>query len=143
MSGARDVAAFLESYRAAFERLDGTAIAAHFAYPCHVTGDAGGEDAITPAVFPDQQSWLPQIERLLGMYRAIGFSGAGILDLATGELSPRLAQATVHWELHDGAGRPLYDFQAAYTLAEIGRALRIVAVAHNEIPQYRAYLARA
>jgi hypothetical protein len=34
------VRAFLESYRDAFERLDAAAIADHFAYPSHITGDA-------------------------------------------------------------------------------------------------------
>jgi hypothetical protein len=34
------VRSFLESYRDAFERLDAAAIADHYAYPSHITGDA-------------------------------------------------------------------------------------------------------
>jgi len=34
------VRALLESYRDSFERLDAAAIADHFAYPSHITGDA-------------------------------------------------------------------------------------------------------
>ncbi len=32
---------FFTSYRAAFEQSDAAAIAGHFAYPCHITSDAG------------------------------------------------------------------------------------------------------
>ena len=31
---------FFESYRLAFERLDASAIAEHFAYPIHITSEA-------------------------------------------------------------------------------------------------------
>jgi hypothetical protein len=76
------------------------------------------------------------------MYRAIGFSSARIRKVATTELSPGLVQAMVHWALHDGAGRPLYEFEAAYTLAKLDGAFRIAALAHNEIPRYRACVTR-
>jgi hypothetical protein len=72
----------------------------------------------------------------------VGFSSARVGKLATTELSPRLVQATVHWALHDAAGRPLYDFDATYSLAKINGAVRIAAIAHNEIPRYRACLAK-
>ena len=87
------VKGFFESYRAAFERLDALAIADHFAYPSHISSDAG-EIVLLP--ISGKQDWIASIEHLLGMYRAIGFSSARVLDLATTELSPRLAHATVH-----------------------------------------------
>lgn len=70
------------------------------------------------------------------------FGSARILNLVPTALSPRLVQVPVHWELLDPAGERLYDFQALYTLAEIEDALRITAIAHNEIRRYREYLAR-
>jgi hypothetical protein len=48
----------------------------------------------------------------------------------------------VHWALYDDAGRVLYAFEAAYTLASIDGALRISAIAHNEIPRYRECLSQ-
>lgn len=45
-----------------------------------------------------------------------------------------------HWELLDRAGARLYTFAATYTLAKIEGALRIAALAHNEIPSYREYV---
>lgn len=136
---AENVNAFFESYRAAFERLDAPAIADHFAYPSHITSDTG-EIVLVP--IPAKQDWTGEIEGLLGMYGAIGFGSARVLNMELTEIPPRLVQAVVLWELRDGEGSILYDFQAIYTLAEIDGALRISAIAHNEIPRYREGLAR-
>src|SRR5947208_847101 len=97
----QSVNAFFESYRIAFERLDAPAIADHYAYPSHITSDTG---AIVLVPITGQQDWIGKIEQLLAMYRAIGFCSARVLTLAPTELSPRLAQAMVHWALHDGEG---------------------------------------
>jgi hypothetical protein len=99
-----------------------------------------GEIVLVP--IPAKGDWIAEIQGLLGMYGAIGFGSAGILNMELTEISPHLVQAVVHWELRDGEGRSLYDFQAMYTLAEIDGALRISAIARNEIPRYRACLAR-
>ena len=136
---AESVNGFLESYRSAFERLDAPGIADHFAYPSHITSDTG-EIILVPVAA--KQEWIGEIEQLLAMYRAIGFCSARVFNLASTELSPRLVQATVHWALHDGVGGILYRFQATYTLAKIEGALRIAAISHNEIPQYRECLKR-
>ena len=132
---------FFEGYRVAFERLDAGAIADHFAYPGHVTSDS---DQYGIGLLPvaEKQQWIGTLQRLLGMYGAVGFASARIRKLATTELSAGLVQAIVHWALHDRAGRLLYEFEAAYTLAKLTGAFRITALAHNEIPQYRACVAR-
>lgn len=130
---------FFESYRAAFGQLDAAAVADHFAYPCHVTSDAA---EIGLSAIPARLEWMDQVERLLGRYRAIGFASAHVLGLTVTAISPRVTQAVVHWALRDRAGDPLYDFHASYTLVDTGGTLRIAAMAHDEIPRYRAYLAR-
>jgi hypothetical protein len=89
-----------------------------------------------------RDEWVGQIERLLAMYRAIGVHSARALHLSATELSPRLGRAEVHWALSDAAGGLLYDFHATYTLARLGDDWRIAAIAHDEIPRYRACLAR-
>jgi hypothetical protein len=133
------VSAFLDSYRAAFERGDASAVADHFVYPGYVTSDVG---KIVLVPITARQEWLGKVEELLGMYQAIKLSSAHILNLALTEISSRLIQAQVHWALHDAAGLRLYDFVAIYTLANIDGAFRIAAIAHNELPQYQACLAR-
>ena len=60
-------------------------------------------------------------------------------DLSVIELSPRLFQAAVHWDLRDRVGASLYVFMAVYSLAKIGLNLRVAAIAHNELPRLRAH----
>ena len=131
------VDSFLRSYRMAFEHLDPANIAGHFVYPAHVTSDAE-EISLTPVSTNAQ--WLPQLESLVAQYRAIGFRSARIMETNTIELSPRLLQTNVRWELLDDAGAPLYAFDVSYTLVEVQRELRIAALAHNELPRLRACL---
>ena len=133
------VNAFFDSYRGAFERQDAAAIADHFAYPGLVTSDAG-EISLVPIT--NRQEWIDRLEQLLGMYRAIAVSSARVLDLTLSEISPRLAQAHLHWALHNAAGELLYDFEAIYTVAQSGGAFHITAIAHNEMPRYQACYAR-
>ena len=86
--------------------------------------------------------WRKTIDRLLDMYRAIDVGSVEATGLATDALTPRLVQARLRWELHDRAARPLYEFDAMYTLARHTETFRITAIAHNEIPQYRSCLKR-
>jgi len=130
---------FLDAYRAAFEASDVLAIADLFSYPCQVTSDAG---EITVTTVRSREAWLPQIHRLLAAYRAIGVRSAQILELQMIELTPRLAQATVRWGPVDQEGAPIYEFDASYTLADLGEGMRITAIAHNETPRLRAALER-
>jgi hypothetical protein len=131
------ITTFLDFYRTGFERLDAAALADLFVYPLHITGD---DEQITPASIGSREEWIGQLSGLLRGYRTIGFSTANILDLSVIELSPRLFQAAVHWDLRDRADASLYDFVAVYTLAEIGQNLRIAAIAHNELPRLRTHL---
>lgn len=134
-----DVRSFFETYRAAWEQLEPLFIASLFAYPCHIASDA---EEVTLFSVPTQEVLSDQLTHMLRLYRQLGASSAQILSLQTTELSSRLTQAVVHWQLHDAAGHPLYDFRAMYTLATMAGQRRIVAIAHNEIPQYREGLAR-
>lgn len=132
-------AAFFESYRGAFERLNGDEIAGHFAYPCHMTTDAG---KIELTAILGRDEWRGQVERLVAMYREIGVGSARILQMTSTDLSPRVVQAAIHWRLCDGSGAGLYDFRALYTLVEVDGGLRIAALAHDEIPRVQEFMAR-
>lgn len=136
---APNVDALFQSYRTAFERSDTPAITRHFAYPGHITSDIG-DIVLTPVAAEDQ--WTGQVEQLLSAYARIGVASAVVLEMAATEISPRLCQAVLHWALNDAAGDTLYRFEATYTLAEIDGALRITALAHNELPRLRPCLAR-
>ena len=139
------VDAFFDSYRAVYERADPSAITDHFAFPLHVTSDTGeyrgARGAIALTLVAARDEWMSQINRLLTAYAKVGVASARITELATFELSPRLFQAVVRWELQNADGDQVYRFDAAYTVAEIDGVFRITALAHNERPQLQALLA--
>ena len=134
-----DVRAFFTSYCTAFIRQDAPAIAKHFADLVHVTSDAGDDVSVQVATAAE---WRKTIDRLLDMYRAIEVGSVEATGLATDALSSRLVQARLRWALSDRSARPLYEFDAMYTLARHTEKFRITAIAHNEIPEYRKCLAR-
>lgn len=134
-----DVRAFFTSYCTAFIRQDAPAIAKHFAELVHVTSDSGDDVNVQVATAAE---WRKKIDRLLDMYRAIDVGSVEATGLATDALSSRLVQARLRWALTDRSARPLYEFDAMYTLARHTEKFRITATAHNEIPEYRKCLAR-
>jgi hypothetical protein len=134
-----DVRAFFTSYCTAFIRQDAPAIAKHFADSVHVASDTGADVSVRVA---NPVEWRKTIDRILAMYRAIDVGSLEATALATDALSPRLVQARLRWALSDRAARPLYEFDAMYTLARHTETFRITAMADNEIPEYRRCLER-
>lgn len=134
-----DVRAFFTGYCTAFIRQDAPAIAKHFADMVHVTSDDERDVRVQVA---SAAEWRKIIDRLLDMYRAIDVGSVEAIGLATDALSPRLVQARLRWAITDKASRQLYEFDAMYTLARHTEKFRIIAIAHNELPEYRKCLAR-
>ena len=134
-----DVRAFFTSYCTAFIRQDAPAIAKHFADSVHVASDTGDDVSVHVA---NPVEWRKTIDRILAMYREIDVGSLEATGLATDALSARLVQARLRWALSDRAARPLYEFDAMYTLARHTETFRITAIAYNEIPEYRRCLAK-
>jgi hypothetical protein len=132
--------AFITAYRATFETFDAKAIVAHFTFPLQVAGDA---DGVRLAVVAGPDEWRPQIERIVGAYRALGVLGATIEDLRIVEVTPGIAHAVVRWSLVDGDRRQIYAFSASYLLVDGGDGVRIAAIAHDEGPKLAFALAKA
>ncbi len=133
-----DVRAFFTSYCTAFIRQDAPAIVKLFGEQVHVATDDGRSVRIH-VVGPAE--WRTAIDHMLEKYRAIDVGPIEATALAVDALSPRLVQARVRWALRDKAARPLYEFDAMYTLARHTEIFRITGIAHNEIPEYRRCLA--
>ena len=95
------VRALLDSYRDAFERLDAAAIADHFAYPSHITGDADGV-ALIP--LSNRQDCVVAVGKVIAMHRELEAPSGSIRDLSIVELSPRLTQASLTMEVHGREG---------------------------------------
>ena len=129
-----DVRAFFTSYCTAFIRLDAPAVSGHFADQVHLASETG--ESVRTQVANSAEG-RKTIDHLLEMYRAINFGWAEVTAMSLHALSPRLVQARLRWALQDSERAPLYDFEALYTLARHDKTFRIIAIAHNEIPQYR------
>jgi ketosteroid isomerase-like protein len=126
--------AFLEAYASDFQRQDKDAVADRYAYPAHVVTYDGG---VTLVPAPSREAWLAVIERILKMYAAMGVRRAAMVDLSVVNVSPLIAQAHLTWDLHGDGDKPLYRFEATYTLALINDGLKIVQViSENEQPKF-------
>jgi hypothetical protein len=131
---------FFERYRSGYVRRDASALAEMFAYPSHITSDAGEVMLFSN---PSETSWQKQLTRLFEMYDAIGATDAQILQLDARQLSPKIWLAELHWSLNDHERQALYDFHAIYVLAEIAGALCIASVVSpDELPRYKECVAR-
>ena len=131
---AEQVRAFLDGYASAFQRLDRDAVADRYSYPAHVVTYDGG---VRLLAVPSREAWMVVIERILEMYRAMGVRGAAIRELRVSDVSPEVALARLRWALHGDGDRPLYEFDASYTLALFDGELRIVqVVSENEQPKF-------
>jgi ketosteroid isomerase-like protein len=129
-----DVRAFFTTYCTAFIRRDAAAIARHFADQVYVASETGKSVRVQVETGDE---WRKTIDHLLGMYLAINVASAEVKEMSIHPISSRLVQASLHWALRDGKSAPLYEFDALYTLARHSETFRIIAIAHNEIPQYR------
>jgi hypothetical protein len=132
------VKGFLEAYASAFQRLDRDAVADRYAYPAHVVTHDGG---VRLLAVPTREVWTTVIERLLQMYGAMGVRQAVMGDLRVVFLSPLIAQARLTWELRGEGDKPLYEFEATYTVALIEGELKIVqVVSENEQPKFQGVM---
>jgi hypothetical protein len=72
------IQAFLDSYRAAFERLDARDIAEHFAYSSHITSDA---DDVAFIPLAARQDCVRAVEKVLTLHRQLGAPSGRIVEL--------------------------------------------------------------
>jgi ketosteroid isomerase-like protein len=132
------VTAFLEAYASAFQRSDKDAVADRYAYPAHVVTHDGG---VRLLAVPSREAWTAVIERILQMYGAMGVRTAAMVDLSVVNISPQVAQARLVWALRGEGDRPLYEFEATYTLALLDGELKIVqVVSENEQPKFQGVM---
>ncbi|HEY7875790.1 MAG TPA: hypothetical protein VIG64_11785 [Actinomycetota bacterium] len=128
---------FLDDYRSVFEQFDADAVAERFAYPCLIVGDG---DPVDLRAVGSHAEWVEQLKMLMDIYKGFGVRTAAVLDSNAMSVTPRVIQVAIHWSLRDADDREVYDFHAVYTLVEREGALRIAAIAHDELPQIMALL---
>jgi hypothetical protein len=124
----------IEQYRDAFRRRDLDALVEFFGYPLQVVSVTDG--AAVSVV--QRTDWTGVLERLLDTYQRLGVVNAVPLALDVSQPMEGVAFVSVHWKLKRQDDRPIYDFAAVYTLVRTEGQLRIVSVAHDELPKLRA-----
>jgi hypothetical protein len=125
----------MAQYRAAFVHGDVEALVDCFDFPLQVVSIEGDRAEVSIAHGED---WPGLLQGLLGAYQRLSVTDAVPLSLDVSELIEGLAIVRVHWALQRADGAPVYDFAAAYTLGRPAGQLRIIALAHNELPKLRA-----
>ena len=129
---------FLEAYASAFQRSDKDAVADRYAYPVDVVTYNGG---VRLLAIQSREGWLAVVERILGMYTAMGVRRAAMGDLPVVNISSQVVQARLVWALRGDGDKPLYEFEASYTLAQIDGELKIVQViSENEQPKFQGVM---
>ena len=130
----------MRRYRDAFVRRDLDALLACFGFPLQVASVVGDGVLVSVAV---AEEWPGVLEGLLGAYRRLEVADAVTRTLMVDEPVRGVALVRVHWELQREGGTPIYDFTALYTSARIDGRLRIVAIAHDELPHLHAAMRAA
>jgi hypothetical protein len=124
----------IEQYRDAFTRGDLERLLGFFRFPLQVVSVADG--ASVSVVQADE--WARVIARLLQTYEQLGVTSAVPLALDVSQPMDAVALVQVHWDLRGQGQRQIYDFTAVYTLVRAEGQLRIVAIAHDELPKLSA-----
>ena len=125
----------MEKYRSAFSRGDLQALIECFSFPLQVVSTDAAGASVSVAVAED---WPGVLQRLLDTYQQLGVVNAMPLSLIIDEPMTSVALVRAHWGLQREGGDSVYDFTAMYTLAQSDGQLRIVAIAHDELPALRA-----
>ncbi len=127
----------MERYRSAFARADARALADCFAFPVLVVTVA---DDGASRLAANADEWPGVLERLLGAHKRLGVTDCAPLAVEITEPLHAVAIVRVHWALRRGDGESIYDFTGVYTLARVEGRLRIVGIAHDELPKMQAAL---
>ena len=107
-----------------------------FSFPLQViSADRAGASVSVAAA----ENWPDVLQRLLDAYQRLGgVVDAAPLDLTIDEPMTSVALVRAHWALQREDGDSVYDFSAVYTLIRVDGQLRIVAIAHDELPALQA-----
>lgn len=127
----------MEQYRTAFMHADLSALVDCFAFPLQVVTVTAGEASSSVAY---GEEWPGVLERLLVAYKRLGVKDCVPLAVEITEPMDAVAVVRMQWALQREDREAVYDFTAVYTLALAASRLRIVALAHDELPKMRAAL---
>ncbi len=127
----REVTSFFETYRDAFNRLDGDAVADLWHGASGITDTRDGVAALT--WWPDDAPMRANHRALCDLYRTADYGRADFEIVHHEPMGANHAFVHLHWTLQRRDGTPLQRFGTGYQLMRTGAGVRVLlAVAHQE-----------
>jgi hypothetical protein len=127
-----EVECFFESYRDAFNRLDGEAVA-NLWYSCsgitHLNRDG---DAAEITWWNEASPMRENMQKLCDVYRTNDYSHANFQIDAFRSLGPHHAFADLHWDLFRKNGESLQSFNTGYNLMRTRDGIRVLMATQYE-----------
>ena len=126
----RDIKAFFETYRDAFNALDGKAVADLYAEPCGIAQDG------TYTRWPSRQSVAENMEALCRLYKDKGFIRARFEPQQFIKQGLYFAVADIQWRIDWSGNQIAWHFNTTYNLmrtAEGWRLLLCTAYSESEL----------
>jgi hypothetical protein len=132
-----EVAAFFERYRAAFDTLDGDAVADLWHVPCAIASSHAGGAHAELTWWHDDAPMRDNMRALCEVYRRGGYARATFELRGVTPMGLHHAFADVAWTLHRADGHPrgsvLQAFRTGYQLMRGEHGLRVLlCIAHDE-----------
>jgi len=133
-----DIRRFFDRYAAAFSSLDVATILDHFAFPCQIVGEKGGQ------AYADRAAIEADMGGFVKFYAGQNFARAELAKLEVQPLSAAFGLAHVHWRLVQKSGEPLVDFESTYALRTNRETPAIIGIlGHTEDSQWQRRRAAA
>ncbi len=131
--GLEETQAFFETYREAFNRLDGDAVADLWCEASGITDSGGAEGRARLTWWPQDAAMRANHRALCEVYRQADYGHADFTLLQHLPLGANHAFAHLHWTVTRRDGSLLQQFHTGYQLMRTASGPRVLlAVAHQE-----------
>jgi hypothetical protein len=136
--------AFFETYREAFNRLDGDAVADLWCTASGIADSGGPEGTARLTWWPDDAAMRANHHALCAVYRRADYGRADFTLQQQVPMGADHAFAHLHWRITRRDGSLLQQFHTGYQLMRTARGPRVLlAVAHQEnISEMKAHAAQ-
>lgn len=127
-----EVQAFFETYRDAFNRLDGDAVAELWHTPSAITNTRTGEASAQLACWPEDAAMRANHRVLCDAYRGSGYHHADFTLVDCISLGANHAFANLRWTLWHDDGSLLQAFHTGYNLLRTAGGPKVLLVTQYE-----------
>jgi hypothetical protein len=131
--GREEVADFFDRYRAAFDTLDGDAVADFWHVPCAIASSLANDAQASLTWWHEDAPMRDNMRALCAVYRHGGYARAAFELRSLTPMGPHHVFADVAWTLRRGDRSVLQAFRTGYQLMRGEHGLRVLlCIAHDE-----------